>query len=88
MIDIQSTDLRILVNSCLTSTFVITLRYDIYSKERQNCSPIAVLGGSLDGEPKPILPIEKVRRKGLGLLSLLLTFCYRFLTFLNLKVIE
>lgn len=63
MIDIQSTDFRILVTSCLTSTFVITLRYDIFSKERQNCSP--VLGGSLDGEPKPILPIEKVRRKGL-----------------------
>lgn len=38
---------------------MITLRYDIDSKERQNCSPIAVLGGSLDGEPKPILSIEK-----------------------------
>lgn len=49
---------------------MITLRYDIDSKERQNCSPIAVLGGSLDGEPKPILSIEKIPL-GMGLLPLL-----------------
>ncbi|KAB5511320.1 hypothetical protein DKX38_030115 (mitochondrion) [Salix brachista] len=55
--------------------------------ERQNCSPIAVLGGSLE-KPKPILSIDKVRRKGpdgMGLLPLLRMPNFFSLMLLNLK---
>jgi len=43
----------------------MTLRYDLFKKERKNCSPIAVLGGSLDGErePKLFFPSRKWEAK-------------------------
>uniref|UniRef100_A0A6N2NI24 Uncharacterized protein n=1 Tax=Salix viminalis TaxID=40686 RepID=A0A6N2NI24_SALVM len=58
--------------------------------ERQNCSPIAVLGGSLE-KPKPILSIDKVRRKGpdgMGLLPLLRMPNFFSLMLLNLKMLK